>query len=52
MTDEAKVRKRPRVLLVEDNSYLARLYEMYLENENYDLDHVETGEEALEALEH
>ena len=52
MTDEAKVGGKPRVLLVEDTVYLARLYEKYLQDEDYDLVHVETGAEALLALEH
>ena len=52
MADEAKVRGKPRILLVEDTAYLARLYEKYLQDEDYDLVHVETGAEALQALEH
>ena len=52
MTDEAKVRSKPRVLLVEDTVYLARLYEKYLQDEDYDLVHVETGGDALRSLDH
>ena len=52
MTEEAKVRVKPRVLLVEDTVYLARLYEKFLQDEDYDLVHVETGAEAFQALEH
>ena len=51
MTDEMKEGGRPRVLLVEDTVYLARLYEKYLQDEPYDVVHVETGGEALRALE-
>jgi DNA-binding NtrC family response regulator len=52
MADEVKEGGKPRVLLVEDTVYLARLYEKYLQDEPYDLVHVETGAEALQALEH
>ena len=51
MTEEVKVGGKPRVLLVEDTVYLARLYEKYLQDEDYELVHVETGGEALQALE-
>jgi len=41
---------QPKVLLVEDTVPLARTYEAYLEDEPYDLTHVETGKEALAFL--
>lgn len=39
-----------RVLLVEDQSALARTYQGFLRGEPYKLDHVETGEAALQAM--
>ena len=39
-----------RILLVEDTVPLARTYEAYLDNEPYDLTHVETGKDALAFL--
>jgi len=39
-----------RVLLVEDTVPLARTYEAYLEEEPYEVTHVETGKEALSFL--
>ena len=39
-----------RILLVEDTVPLARTYEAYLENEPYDVTHVETGAEAMALL--
>lgn len=39
-----------RILLVEDTVPLARTYEAYLENEPYDMSHVETGGEAMAVL--
>ncbi len=39
-----------RVLLVEDTVPLARTYEAYLEGEAYDIQHVETGKDALAIL--
>jgi DNA-binding NtrC family response regulator len=42
---------RPRVLLVEDTTSLARVYIEYLRKEPYDVTHVETGREAIAAIE-
>ena len=42
---------RPRVLLVEDTTSLARVYVEYLRKEPFDVVHVETGREALAAIE-
>ena len=42
---------RPKVLLIEDTTSLARLYEQYLVNENVDIISVETGKEGLAELE-
>lgn len=39
-----------RILLVEDTVPLARTYEAYLENEPYEVTHVETGAEAMAFL--
>ncbi|MBF0248211.1 MAG: sigma-54-dependent Fis family transcriptional regulator [Alphaproteobacteria bacterium] len=41
---------KTRILLVEDTVALARQYELYLDGEPYDVQHVETGREALDAL--
>lgn len=39
-----------RLLLVEDDPPLARVYQEYLKSEPYDVVHAETGKEALKAL--
>ncbi|MFC4553269.1 response regulator, partial [Halorussus sp. GCM10023401] len=39
----------PTVLVIEDEPDLGRLYELWLEDD-YDVKHVETGEQALSAL--
>ncbi len=43
--------RRHTVLLVEDTPSLARTYQGFLRDEPYDIRHVETGTEALDALE-
>ena len=40
------MRDKPRVLLVEDSLSLAAVYKEYLANENIELHHAETGEQA------
>ncbi len=42
---------RPKILLIEDTTSLARLYEQYLVSENVDVISVETGKEGLTELE-
>jgi DNA-binding NtrC family response regulator len=42
--------ERQRVLLIEDTTSLARVYIEYLRKEPYDVTHVETGREALAAM--
>lgn len=42
---------RPKVLLVEDSTSLAILYQQYVKDEPYDMFHVETGREAKAFIE-
>ena len=42
--------KTQRLLLVEDDPPLARVYQEYLKSEPYEVIHAETGKEALKAL--
>ncbi len=44
------MQERPRVLLVEDTVSLAAIYRQYLKDEDLDLQSVETGEAAKEAI--
>ena len=43
--------RKSTILLVEDTTSLARTYMEYLRGEPYDIHHVETGGEAIDALE-
>ena len=40
------------ILMVEDQSALARTYQGFLRNEPYSIEHVESGSAALKALNH
>lgn len=42
---------KPKVLLIEDSTSLAILYQQYVKEEPYDLFHVETGKEAIAFIE-
>lgn len=42
---------KPKVLLIEDSTSLALLYQQYVKDEPYDLFHVETGQEAKAFIE-
>ena len=50
MTEETKDRPKARVLVVEDEEILRDLLKSVLKEEGYDVDAVETGEQALKAL--
>ena len=47
----AETQNAKTVLIVEDDAAIARVYSAYLDDDGYDVTHVETGADALEALE-